>query len=78
MKKLLGILLIAVFAFSIYFSISNDAVTKTNASTTYASIVPIPPPDKPGRGCWYIIQILLPLKPQRSWMLGFFISLTYI
>jgi len=51
MKKLLGILLIAVFAFSIYFSISNDVVTKTNASTTYASIVPIPPPDKPGRGC---------------------------
>jgi len=49
MKKLLGILLIIVFAFSIYFAISNDIVTKSNDSSGYASIVPIPPPDPPGR-----------------------------
>jgi len=53
MKKLLGILLVIVFVFSIYFSISNDVATKSNDSISYASVlIPNPPPEPPGRkGC---------------------------
>jgi hypothetical protein len=49
MKKLLGILLLVLFAFSIYFTISNDVTTNSNNSPGYASIIPIPPPDPPAR-----------------------------
>ncbi len=50
MKKLLGLFLLIVFAFSFYFTISNDVVTKSNDSSGYASIIPIPPPERPQRG----------------------------
>ena len=46
MKKLLGILLILVFAVSIYFTVSNDIVAKANNSSGYASIIPIPPSEQ--------------------------------
>jgi len=48
MKKLLGILLVIVFAFSIYYSISNDFVLKSHDSSIYAAgNIPIPPPKSP-------------------------------
>jgi len=47
MKKLLGVLLVIIFAFSIYFSISNDFVSKPSDSHGYATIVPIPTPESP-------------------------------
>jgi len=43
MKKLLGLLLIIVFTFSLYFSVSNDIATKSDNSSGYATIIPIPP-----------------------------------
>ena len=43
MKKLLGILLIVIFTFSLYFSVSNDIATKPDNSSGYASVIPIPP-----------------------------------
>jgi len=52
MKKLLGILLIIVFAFSLYFSISNDVVIKSSDSPVYANLHPFPVPQPPpGKGC---------------------------
>ena len=51
MKKLLGTILLIVFAISILFSINNNIKSSTsNDSPGYASIIPIPPPHKPGRG----------------------------
>lgn len=52
MKKLLSALLILLFAFSIYFTISNSVANNSNDSSGYASIIPIPPanPGDPGRG----------------------------
>ena len=50
MKKLLGILLVIVFSFSIYFSISNDFVVESQNSHNYAAgIIPIPPPESPDK-----------------------------
>ena len=49
MKKLLGVLLLILFAFSIYFTISSDVATNPNESSGYASIIPIPPPEPPAR-----------------------------
>jgi hypothetical protein len=53
MKKLLGILLLILFAVSIFYSISNNMSSSTsNDSPGYASIIPIPPPEPPARrGC---------------------------
>ena len=49
MKKLLGVLLLILFTFSIYFTISSDVSTESNNSQGYASILPIPPPEPPAR-----------------------------
>ena len=53
MKKLLGFVLLILFAISIFFSISNNLKSSTqNSSAGYASIIPIPPPEPPARrGC---------------------------
>jgi len=52
MKKLLGIVLLVLFVFSIYFSISNGDVAKTKNSPSYAKLIPMPVPETPpGRGC---------------------------
>jgi hypothetical protein len=54
MKKLTNILLLILFAISIFFSISNNisSTSKTSDSSGYASIIPIPPPEPPARrGC---------------------------
>ena len=53
MKKLLGALLLILFVISILFSINNNLkVSTSNDSPGYASIIPIPPPEPPGRrGC---------------------------
>ena len=54
MKKLLGAILLILFAISIFFSISNNIsrVSNSGDSPGYASIIPIPPPEPPGRrGC---------------------------
>ena len=54
MKKLLSVVLLILFAFSIYFTISSDMATNStsNDSPGYASIIPIPPPEPPARrGC---------------------------
>jgi hypothetical protein len=54
MKKLLSVLLLILFALSIYFTISNDIINNSasNDSAGYASIIPIPPPEPPARrGC---------------------------
>ena len=53
MKKLLSVLLLILFAFSIYFAVSNNVINSTsNDSPGYASIIPIPPPEPPARrGC---------------------------
>lgn len=47
MKKLLGILLIVIFTFSLYFSTSNDVDIKSGDSHGYATIIPIPTPESP-------------------------------
>ena len=51
MKNLTNIILIILFAISIFCSISNNisSVAKSNDSTGYASIIPIPPPEPPAR-----------------------------
>ncbi len=55
MKKILSILLLALFAISLYFSLNNEiasTATNSNETSSYASIIPIPPPDPGGRrGC---------------------------
>lgn len=53
MKKLLGLILLILFAISIVFSINKNIQTSTtNDSPGYASIIPIPPPEPPARrGC---------------------------
>jgi hypothetical protein len=54
MKKLLSVVLLILFAFAIYFTVSNDIANKStsNDSPGYASIIPIPPPEPPARrGC---------------------------
>lgn len=55
MKKLLGFVLIVVFAISLYLSINNELVSNKsvlNDAPSYASILPIPPPPPPARrGC---------------------------
>jgi hypothetical protein len=53
MKKLLGIILLVLFAITILFSINNNInSTSSNESPGYASILPIPPPEPPARrGC---------------------------
>ena len=47
MKKLLGVFLIVVFVFSIYFSISGNVVSSSNDLHGYATNVPIPAPESP-------------------------------
>ncbi len=51
MKNLTNIILLILFAISIFFSISNNISSKpdSNDSTGYASIIPIPPPEPPAR-----------------------------
>ena len=73
MKKLINIILLLLFAISLFFSISNNINTSTSKeSQGYASIIPMPPPNsKPGRGCWYLTQILLSLGPQQFKCWGF-------
>jgi len=52
MKKLLGILLIIVFAFSLYFTISNNVVIKSKKMPVFANVHPMPLPEAPPkRGC---------------------------
>ena len=52
MKKLLSILLLLLFAVSIYYSILSNTETRTAEKPGYASIIPIPPPEPPARrGC---------------------------
>ncbi len=55
MKKLVSILLLTLFAISLFFSINNEIASTTpnsNEASIYASIIPIPPPDPGGRrGC---------------------------
>ena len=54
MKNLTNILLLILFAISIFFSISSNVMSTPKASDSpgYASIIPIPPPDPPARrGC---------------------------
>ncbi len=55
MKKLVSIFLLALFAISLFFSINNEIASSATSSaetTSYASIIPIPPPDPGGRrGC---------------------------
>jgi hypothetical protein len=53
MKKLLGIILLVLFAITILFSVNNNIKSTTsNDSPGYASIIPIPPPEPPARrGC---------------------------
>lgn len=49
MKKLLGVLLL-LFTFAIYFSVTSDIATKSNNSKGYASVIPIPAPDAAQKG----------------------------
>ena len=54
MKNLTNILLLILFAISIFFSVSNIVLSssKSNDSTYYANIIPIPPTEPPARrGC---------------------------
>lgn len=51
MKKILGIFLILLFAFSLVFTVSSNITTKVNESPTFAELIPIPPPEKPKKGC---------------------------
>jgi len=54
MKKLFSIFLLSLFALSLAFSITNELTkdSKVNSKSTYASILPIPPPEPPPRkGC---------------------------
>ena len=54
MKNLTNIILLILFAISIFFSISNSVSSEPMSSDSpgYASIIPIPPPDPPAqRGC---------------------------
>jgi hypothetical protein len=53
MKKILGLILLALFTLSIFYSITYNIETKTMTdSAGYASIIPIPPPEPPARrGC---------------------------
>lgn len=51
MKKLFGILLLVLFAASLFLALNNDlSISKTNDSHSYASIIPLPPPGGKGRG----------------------------
>ena len=48
MKKLLGIILVILFAFSIYFSINSDRTKNhSTSSTSYALGIQPPKPHKP-------------------------------